>query len=110
VSSPTTFYTIDAAEHTSALVEYELERGVTGTTKRQTGNFVMVYNGSTWSISQGSFSGDAMIKSAITSTEHITLTMTTSTGVGSLKYTSGNMVGAGYFGNIKLFVTLIGVA
>jgi hypothetical protein len=106
-SSPVTIFSIDAALYKSSFMHFELERSDSGGEYRQAGNIILSYDGSVWSFSTGNYQGTSIIDDSLVAALNIVLSITTSTGVGSLKYTSGNMLGTGYIGNLRVYITRI---
>lgn len=97
----------DISPYTSLFAQFELERMVTGTLKRQVGEFIISYNGATYDINIGNYQGDNLIRTAaegVTLPEEIVLQVS---GAGLFQYLSGNMVGAAYVGNLKMQLTRV---
>jgi len=91
--------TLAQATNKSMFADYELRRVDSGGTFIQSGSFMMNYDGA-WTMTYGNYQGDEMLVSTIANTEHVKLTLNSSTGI--LTYDSGNMVGTGYVGTLKL--------
>jgi hypothetical protein len=97
--------TFDEAEFKSAIIEYELERVDSIDEFRQVGTISAVYDGASWNLFFGTFSGDDMLTdNALPSNESVALAINGQ----DLEYKSGNM-GASYDGNIKLVITRFSV-
>lgn len=105
-ASLTTLLTIDGALYKSAFIDYELERFNTGSTFRQVGTMILSYDGSSWTLNLGNYQGSDLIQDSLSLPEHITLTVSTLSGVATVSYTSGNMT-AVYDGNIRMYITRI---
>lgn len=105
-----TIFTVDSASYKSAFFSFELFRSETvlavTTSFLQAGTGILSFNGTAWELSIGNYQGDDLIQDALTTDETITLSVSTASGVGSLQYTSGNML-AVYAGEIKMFITRI---
>lgn len=91
--------TIDSSVSKSAFIDYELRRSTSLGVFIQNGSMILSYDGA-WSVSYGNYMGDEMIVDTIASTEHVKLTLNSSTG--ALTYDSGNMPGTAYSGTLKL--------
>lgn len=96
--------TLAQATNKSAFVNYELRRETSGGVFIQTGSLMAIYDGA-WSLSLGNFTGDDMLATSITSTEHVILAINSATG--AITYDSGNMIGTGYVGTLKISITRI---
>jgi hypothetical protein len=105
-SSSLEIFTLDSVDFKSAFVNFELTRKDVSNEFRQAGQFILSYNGSAWTMNVGNYQGSDLIADSLTSSEKITLTVTTSLGVASVKYTSGNM-GSSYTGELKCSFTRI---
>ncbi len=99
-------FTIDASDFKSAFISFELERTDISNEYRQVGHIVLDYDGANWNFNLGNYQGDSIINDTLANIYNIVLSITTSVGVGSLKYTSGNM-STSYSGNMKIFITRI---
>lgn len=102
-------FTIDSADYKTAFISFELEREDVADEFRQSGSIVLHYDGANWVYTLGNYQGDDIINTSIDTPEQVVFEITTSLGVGSFKYTSGNM-GASYTGKLKAFTTRIVVA
>jgi len=100
------FYTIDALNYKSAFISFELSRSETGQEYRQAATMILSYDGTNWLLNVGNYQGSELISDSLTNPRNITLSVTTAAGIGSIKYTSGNM-GAGYTGTLKASITRI---
>lgn len=96
--------TLDKTIEKVAFVDYELRRSSSGGVYLQAGSLIMAYDGA-WSLSEGNYTGDDMLVSAITSTEHVKLSINSVTG--ALTYDSGNLAGTSYSGTFKINITRI---
>lgn len=105
-SSGQTIFTVDGSVYKSVFANYELSRTDSLNEFRQAGSFIMSFDGTLWTLNLGSYQGSDLISDTLTSSQNITLTPSTSLGVGSLQYTSGNM-GAGYVGTLKIIITRV---
>lgn len=91
--------TFAQADNKTIFMDYELRRTSSGGTYLQSGRLIAAYDGS-WLLTEGAWMGDEMIVSTITSTEHVKLTLNSSTG--ALTYDSGNLAGTSYVGTLKI--------
>jgi len=87
-SSP---FTIDSAGFASAFVNYELERIDATTEYRQSGTLILSFDGTNWVLNLGNYQGNDLIQDNVASPTFVQFQITTSVGVGSLTYKSGNM-------------------
>jgi hypothetical protein len=99
-----TLFTLVQATNKSAFADYELRRTSSGGTFLQTGSIMMGHDGA-WTLTQGNYSGDEMLVDTISSTEHVVLSINSSTG--AITYSSGNLSGTGYIGTLKLNITRV---
>ena len=98
-ASNVTLFTLDASQTTTAFYLFELSRG----TYSQSGTFILSYNGSSWIYNLGNWQGDDMIVSTLANGQDVRFEITTSSGVGSFKYTSGNDAS----GELKVYETKV---
>ena len=96
--------TLNYAINKTAFIDYELIRTTSLGTFAQAGSLIMAYDTS-WLLTEGNYQGDEMIVATISSTEHVKIILNSSTGV--LTYDSGNMLGTGYSGTLKLNIVRI---
>lgn len=96
--------TLDSLTTRSAFSDYELVREDNLSSYIQTGSIIFKYDGA-WSYTFGNYSGDELFVDAIVNTEHVVLSIDSVTG--EVTYDTGNMVGTGYNGTLKLNIVRI---
>lgn len=99
-------FTVDALEYKAAFYDFELSRIDVSNEYRQVGTFILSYDGSSWIYNLGNWQGDDMIVSTLSNAFDVKFEVSTSAGVCSFKYTSGDM-GASYVGSLKLVSTKV---
>jgi len=99
-------FTIDSADSASAFVNYELERIDASDEYRQSGTFIISFDGTDWVLNLGNYQGSDLIQDNILNPELIQLQITTTAGVGELEYKSGNMA-SHVSSKIKMDITRI---
>jgi len=104
----TSLFTIDSADYKSVFIDFELTRSDVSDSFLQTGSMVLYYDGTSWQYSTLLTQGDDLIAASITLPEEVTISMVTALGVGTLRYSSGNM-GASYAGKIRMIVSKVKV-
>jgi hypothetical protein len=104
--APYALLAIDAAEYKSAFIDFEISRYNGSFEFRQSGSAIMSYDGTDWILNIGNYQGDDIIQDAITSLEHVVLSVATLAGVGTLSHTSGNMATV-HFGKMRTIITRI---
>lgn len=104
--APLELFAIDALEFKSVFISFELERLDISNEYRQTGSLILSYDGSNWVYNLGNYQGDDIITDTIVNTQDVKFEISTIAGVGSFKYSSGNM-GASYTGSLKAITTRI---
>lgn len=105
-ASPLEIFTIDSLKFKSAFIYFELEREDVSNEYRQSGNALIHFDGINWVYNLANYQGDDLINDSITNPEQVLFQIDTTAGVGSFKYSSGNM-GASYSGNFRAFITRI---
>lgn len=103
-----TAFTIDGSDYKSAFVNFELFREDVSNEYLQAGSFILSYDGTNWALEFGSFDGAEIVSDALTNAYNVILQVSTSVGVGEIKYRSGNM-GSSYVGTLKLSITRIAI-
>lgn len=104
----TSLFTIDSADYRSVFIDFELTRSDVSDSFVQTGSIVLYYDGASWQYSTLLTQGDNLIAASISLPEEITISMVTALGVGTFRYSSGNM-GASYAGKIRMIVSKVKV-
>ena len=102
----TTLLTIASASYKTAFFDYNLMRTDVGGVYIQQGAGIMSYDGTDWTVTFGNYIGSDLIVDTSPTTNQVKFYMTTSTGVGSLKYDSGAM-GGSYSGEVSFAITRI---
>jgi hypothetical protein len=104
----TTLFTIDSAQYKSAFIDFELTRSDVSNSYVQTGSITLFYNGTNWIFTFGLTQNDEIISEALDNAYNVVFSFTNALGVGTLKYSSGNM-GASYSGKFKILITRVKV-
>jgi hypothetical protein len=99
-------FDIDALDFKSAELFFTLSRADVGNVYIQTGSAFLNYDGTNWAITFGNFTGSDMIQNSISNPFEVVIYVTNLVGVGSIKYSSGNM-GASYTGSMAINITRI---
>jgi len=87
-------------------MSFELERLDVSNEYRQAGTVLFSYDGTSWIFNIGNYQGDDFIVDTLSSAQDVKFEISTSLGVMSFKYSSGNM-GASYSGKLKASITRI---
>ncbi len=101
-----TLFTIDESVYKSAFFDFEIIRSDDSDAYAEVGRFQLLYDGINWNFAQGISTGSQVINSEIDESYNVVFSMTTLSGVGSLKYSSGTM-GANYSGTLKISISRI---
>jgi len=104
----TTLFSIDSAQYKSAFIDFELSRSDSLASYAQTGSITLFYDGSNWIFSFGVTQNDEIISDSLAEDFNVVFSFTNALGIGTLKYSSGNM-GASYAGKLKLLITRVKV-
>lgn len=104
----TTLFSIDSAQYKSAFIDFELSRSDSLGSYVQTGSITLFYNGTSWVFSFGLTQNDEIISESLTEVYNVVFSFTNALGVGTLKYSSGNM-GASYTGKLRTLITRVKV-
>lgn len=104
----TTLFSIDSAQYKSAFIDFELSRSDSLGSYVQTGSITLFYNGTSWVFSFGITQNDEIISESLTEVYNVVFSFTNALGVGTLKYSSGNM-GASYAGKLRTLITRVKV-
>lgn len=97
--------TFDYLENATIFAEYELSRQDVGGVYIQQGTIIFAWDGTTWAIQPGNYTGVDMIVNTIANAYEIELMIS---GSGVVTYDSGNM-STSYVGTLKLNLTRIAV-
>ena len=103
-----TLFTVDASEYKSVFIDFELTRSDVSNSYLQTGSIVLFYNGTSWDYSTLLTQNDDILAASLALPKDVVLSMVTASGVGTLRYSSGNM-GASYLGKIRMVVSKVKV-
>lgn len=103
-----TLFTVDASEYKSVFIDFELTRSDVSNSYLQTGSIVLFYNGTSWNYSTLLTQNDDILSASLALPKDVVLSMVTASGVGTLRYSSGNM-GASYLGKIRMVVSKVKV-
>lgn len=95
-------FTLSQAVNKSASFNYELRRVDSLGTFIQAGSGIVSYDGA-WTLSFGNYQGDEILVDILANPEHVKLAINSSTG--AITYDSGNMIGTGYIGTLKISIT-----
>ena len=102
----------DTTAYYTYFIEYELERSVTGTQYRQAGTMIVYFDGTNANVTFGNYVGDDMLVAGVPTGNQVKFAIAQSTPstLWRMYYHSGEMVGSGYVGNLKVSITRIRVA
>lgn len=104
----TNLFTIDSTQYKSAFIDFELTRSTSSESYIQTGSIVFYFDGTDWQLITGLTQNDDIISSSLDEAYNVSFSFTNDAGIGTLKYSSGNMVGT-YQGKLKLLITRVKV-
>jgi hypothetical protein len=104
----TTLFSIDSAQYKSAFLDFELSRSDVSDSYVQTGSITLFFDGTNWIFSFGLTQNDEIISDSLDNPFNVVFSFTNALGVGTLKYSSGNM-GASYNGKLKVLITRVKV-
>jgi len=104
----TSLFTIDSTDYKSVFIDFELTRSDVSDSYLQTGSLVLFYNGTSWQYSTLLTQNDDLLAASISLPKEVVLSLVTASGVGTLRYSSGNM-GASYSGKIRMVVSKVKV-
>lgn len=104
----TTLFSIDSTQYKSAFIDFELSRSDSLGSYVQAGSITLFYDGTNWLFSVGITQNDEIISESLDEPYNVVFSFTNSLGVGTLKYSSGNM-GASYTGKLRTLITRVKV-
>lgn len=104
----TTLFSIDSAQYKSAFIDFELSRSDSLGSYVQTGSITLFYDGSNWIFTVGITQNDEIISQSLDDIYNVVFSFTNALGVGTLKYSSGNM-GESYTGKLRTLITRVKV-
>lgn len=104
----TTLFSIDSAQYKSAFIDFELSRSDSLGSYVQTGSITLFYDGSNWIFTVGITQNDEIISQSLDEIYNVVFSFTNALGVGTLKYSSGNM-GESYTGKLRTLITRVKV-
>ncbi len=99
-------FSLDSTVYKSAFLDFEISRNDSVDSYQEIGKIQLIYHEETWKIAKGVSIGHEIITESLDNPFNVVLSMTTTLGVGSLKYSSGNM-GILYSGSFKISITRI---
>ena len=105
-ASDVVLFTINSSVYKSAFFNFEIIRSDISNTYTETGHFQLLFHDGSWKFAKGISAGHEIISDVIDNPFNVVMSLTTSMGVGSLKYSSGNM-GSSYTGTFKISITRI---
>lgn len=99
-------FTINQSVYKSAFFDYEIIRSDDSGTYSEVGRFQFLYDNGSWQYAKGIAAGEEVISSEIVEPYNVVFSFSTLAGVGTFKYSSGNM-GLNYSGTLKISISRI---
>lgn len=101
-------FSIDSVNYKSAFFSFEMIRKDSLGEFVETGKMQLIFDGTNWNFARNISIGSEIIVNAIENPEHVVFSIQTTSGVGQLKYSSGNM-STGYEGTFRISIVRIAI-
>ena len=103
-----TDFLFDSTNELKVNVSYHIYRKSDAPTElRESGEFVIFWDGSQWQFNLGTTNGDVILEKTLSLSTDVALSISNNANVGQLQYTSGNVTGANYEGKINYRISKV---